>query len=519
MLEHVALGQSRFMTPGISPDQRGVVLGRYGLLLFPTLEGAVSWFRLYTAESSLDDILPALAILRLVTPLKSREIAVRIPASSSYAMDRASRCANLVAGQIFTGTTKHFVRYRDDRSPYGYDASEIRALPQGADLMVHGDDYTQTYKIEGELDFERLLFRLSLRRVPGGDRLREDERHELLLTVQRGLGEGVIRYLWRNRVQAEVGLVRPRGESSFDEGKPQSYLVFRVQDVPERILELFLATPGIDVFRSITSNVATEVGFRHVMDLGSCASVFDENLVYIFWGPTRAGGDRVDIIDGPLELSDIANLTRLNIDLDEPRESDHLQSAQQEAVGVVVRLAPSLAPPRHVVGTLIERDKAEWVKRLVYVLPQSSLRGHRVAVTDHGILLVSHSDIDIVPLGQPLAELAKGLLVPLGMDLVPRVAPDVLAAALGHGAGVLTVFPHEGRAFQVSEAALVPLERRAIGKIEVERAEEIDVTIGGVADPSVVNDPVGRFALWGFPKPPEAAKALPPAADEDAADK
>jgi hypothetical protein len=36
-LEHVALGQSRFMTPGVAPDPRGILLGRYGLLVFPTL--------------------------------------------------------------------------------------------------------------------------------------------------------------------------------------------------------------------------------------------------------------------------------------------------------------------------------------------------------------------------------------------------------------------------------------------------------------------------------------------------
>jgi hypothetical protein len=153
---------------------------------------------------------------------------------------------------------------------------------------------------------------------------------------------------------------------------------------------------------------------------------------------------------------------------------------------------------------LIPRERAAWVKRLVYVMPQTALRGHRVAVTDRGILMVADSEIDVIPLGQLLAELAPGLLVPLGMDLVPRVAPDVLARTLGHGAGVLTVFPHDGAPFQVNEAALVPLERRALARIEVERSTHIDAMVEPLADPSVVNDPVGRFALWGFPLPPKS---------------
>lgn len=498
MLEHVALGQSRFMTPGVAPDPRGVLLGRFGLLLFPTLEGVVSWFRLYSAESSLDELLPSLEILHVRTPLQSREMVVRIPATSSYAMDRAARCAHLVGGSTFTGTNKHFVKYRDERSPYGYDATEIKALPQGASFMLHGEDFTQVYTRERTLAFDRLLFRLSLRRVPGGDRLHSDERQELLLVVARGLGEGVIRYLWRNRVDAQVGLVRPRGESAFDDlGRRRSYLVFRVRSVPSRILELFLSTPGIDVFRMITSNVAVAVGFDHVIDLASCSSLFDQQAFYIFWGEE----DRVDVVDGPLELSGVEHLTRLEIDLEQTGPRQDLEAEKSDPVGVHVRLAPSLTPPRHVVGTLIPTEQAEWVKRLVYVLPPSSLRGHRAAVTDRGILMVANADIDVVPLGQLLAEMAPGLLVPLGMDLVPRVAPEVLARTLGHGAGMLTVFPHEGSPFQVSEAELVPLERRAVARIEVVRTETLDTSVDLSGEPSVVNDPVGRFALWGFPPP------------------
>ena len=114
-----------------------------------------------------------------------------------------------------------------------------------------------------------------------------------------------------------------------------------------------------------------------------------------------------------------------------------------------------------------------------------------------------------MPLGQLLSELSPGLLVPLGMDVVPRVSAEVLARALGHGSGLLTVFAHDGAPFQVAESALVPLERRALAKLEVERVEVTELSAAAVIDPSVVNDPVGRFALWGFPGGPER-KALPP---------
>lgn len=510
MLEHVALGQSRFMTPGVAPDPRGVLLGRYGLLAFATIEGVVSWLRLYSAESSLDELLTGLEIHQARTPLQSREMLVRIPATSSYTLDRAARCARLAGGSIYTGTSKHFVRYRDDRSPYGYDVAEIHAVPQGADLMIHDDNFTQSYRKEGQIAFDKLLFRLSLRHIPGGENLRADERAELVLVVARGLGEGVIHYLWRNRVDADVALVKPKGDSAFsDPGRDTRYLLMQVRELPERILELFVATPGIDVFRLAAPQVAVQVGFAHIVDLASCASVFEDNKFYAFWGrtPYESRTDRVDVIDGPLEFSSIENLTRLRLDLEQPREHADFDIAASEEIGVDICLAPSMATPRHVTAALIPLAQAPLLKRLVYFLPQSTLHGHRVAVTDRGILLVSTETIDVIPLGQLLSELSPGLLVPLGMDLVPRVSPEVLARALGHGAGVLTVFPPDGKPFQISESALKALERRTLAKIEVDRASVVEVALEEAGDPKVVNEAVGRFALWGFPAPPP--KSLP----------
>lgn len=517
MLERVALGQSRFMTPGVAPDPRGILLGRYGMLAFPSLEGVVSWLRLYAAESSLDELLSGLEIHQARTPLRSREMLVRIPAASSYAMDRASRCARLAGGALFTGTAKHFVRYRDDRSPYGYDAVDIHALPAATDLMLHGLDFAQAYTLEGQLAFDKLLFRLSLRRVPGGRSLRADERADLLLVVVRGLAHGIVRYLWRNRIEAEIGLVRPHGDSAFADGADPGYALVRTRNLPARILDLFLATPGITVFRWAAPQVAVQVGFDHVIDLGSCASVFDSERVYLFWGPRgptgtwaaagtagdqSATGDQVAVIDGPLALSGIEHLTRVHLRVEDARTDGTLEPQTGDEVDVQIRLAPSLAPPRRVIGTLIPLAQRQLFKRLVYFLPQTSLRGHRVAVTDRGILLVASADVDVVPLGQLLCELAPGLLVPLGMDLVPRVAPDVLSRSLGHDSGVLTVFAHHAPPFQLDEATLQPLDRRTVARIPVEAATAIDTRVEPAGEPAVVNEPVGRFALWGFPPPP-----------------
>jgi hypothetical protein len=244
-LEHVASGQMRFYTPGISPDPRGIALGRLALMTFPSLEGAVSWLRMYSAEASLDELISGMSISKVRTQLGSREVVIQIPAVSSYTCDRAARLARMVGGAIYTGSAKHFVKYRDDKSPYGYDAIDIGAMPASVELMVHGEGFSQGYRVEGDLPFDRLLFRLTIRKLPGAERLEQEDRGSLLLVVSRGLVEGVIRYLWRNKVDATIGLCTPRAPGAgVERAGGADYLLVRVRDLPERILGLCLGTPA-----------------------------------------------------------------------------------------------------------------------------------------------------------------------------------------------------------------------------------------------------------------------------------
>ncbi|MGE0397933.1 MAG: hypothetical protein AB7T06_14635 [Kofleriaceae bacterium] len=504
-LEHVAQGQTRFFTPGVAPDPRGILLGRFIVMTFATLEGAVSWFRLYSSEASLDELLANLTITKCKTALGGREIVVQVPAVSSYAADRAARLCRLVGGGVYTGTAKHFVKYRDDRSPYGYDAVDIGAMPASTDFMVHGDEFAQGYVREGELPFAKLLFRLSIRKLPGGENLDADDRGDLYLAVARGLSEGIIRYLWRNRVEAQAGLFTPGSTSAFDDrGGDRGYMLIHVRGLPERILQLFMGTPGIDVFRPAGTSAAVAVGYAHPIDLGSCASVFPADTFHMFWP-----GDRVDVLPGPIELSDIADLTSVDLELDRPRDPTQHSGKAPEPIGVELKLAASMGPPRRVVATLIPVAHGNRLKRILFALPPVSLRGHRVAATDRGILVVGSENLDVIPLGQLLSELTPGLLVPLGMDVVPRVTPEVLARALGHAPGIVTVFTTDGKPFQVAESAFQTLERRSLAKMEVDRAESLDYAAEAPADAQVVNDSVGRFALWGYPDAPDR-KQLPP---------
>ena len=144
MIERVVLHQSRFRTPGLVPDARGVALGPLGLVLLSSPERLVSFLRAAGEEGALDELLDSLRIMQVVSPLRTREMIVEVQASSSHRMDRLSAISRLLGGMVFTGSGRHFVKYRDAQAPFGYDIGELLAEP--GDLALYHDRFAQPYK-------------------------------------------------------------------------------------------------------------------------------------------------------------------------------------------------------------------------------------------------------------------------------------------------------------------------------------------------------------------------------------
>ena len=156
MLERIALHQTRLRTPGLGLDSKGVALGAKGLVLLPSLDRLVAWLSVYTRERSLEDLLPSLAIHLVRSKLGTREIALEIAAESSDRMDRAADVARLVGGFTFTGTSRHFVQYRDAAAPFGYDAPEL--LATDARLALYHERFTQRTRWSGRSSPRRSCF-------------------------------------------------------------------------------------------------------------------------------------------------------------------------------------------------------------------------------------------------------------------------------------------------------------------------------------------------------------------------
>jgi hypothetical protein len=444
MLDRIALYQTRLRTPGLGLDAKGVALGSRGLVLVSTIDRLVALLAVYTQDRSLEDVLPSLVIHTVRSKLGTREMTLELSAESSDRMDRIADVARLVGGLTFTGTSRHFVQYRDAAAPFGYDATDL--LSTDAALALYGDKFTQTYDIEGTVDLRALLVRL----MPHVDPSTYDAPGPRYLVAEQGLGAALIHYFVRSRVEGEVCVGEWPPASAFDPSPVRRHIM-RVADLPRRMRTLTTTTPGITTFLPAGHGVAVEIGFRHPVSLRACPVFEPGGMVFI-----RGRGDESWSLPRLPQMGDFRSFARVAL-----RSSDgpvaRTTSAPQD-VRVPLRVIPTSAPWKNVTAARLGPHEIPLLRRLAYALPHATIAATRIAMTNDGAFLRCAAGIEAIPLGTFYVEIHAGLYIPAGFDVAPAIAPSILYAALGAPTSQAIFVGPDARAVSVDESAFVPLE-------------------------------------------------------------
>jgi len=494
MLDRIALHQTRLHTPGLGLDPKGVALGGKGLVLLPSLDRLVAWLAVYTRDRSLEDLLPSLQLSWVRSKLGTREIAIELAAESSDRMDRVADVARLVGAFTFTGTSRHFVQYRDASAPFGYDAPEL--LATDAHLALYHERFTQLYDVDRAVDLRAFLLRL----MPQLDPRAETETGPVWIVAEPGIGPALVHYFVRSRVDGEVTVGEWPASSAFDEGATRRY-VFRIPELPARMRSLAHDTPGITTFFPAGPGIAVQFGYRHPVSLRACP-VFDPNGIVFL----RGGGAEPWALDRVPPLGDLRAFARVEMRSEETRALSVATGASAPSpVRVALRLLPSHAPWRSVTASWIAKDQLPLLRRIAYALPRSTIDRTTIAVTDRGVLLRSPAGIEAIPLGTLFVEVYPSLYVPAGFEVTPAVSPDVLHRALGSPQGRVMFLDASGHAIGVDEAAFAPLENALLlaPAWEPTVAEAIERTL----EEAIIElrpGPLGLLPLGNAEPPPDA---------------
>lgn len=432
-----------------------MLLGQRGIVLFPSIDRVVAFLRAYGDDSSLDDLVPSLEIRRLVTPLKTREVMLSVASESSYRMDRIAGFAKLAGGLVFTGTSRHFVKYRDAGSPLGYDVGEL--ADDNADVVLYHDAFQQPYAFERQIPLRELILKLApVPRPPAGDR----KLTRLFATAAPGLGAAVVRYLFRWRVTADVAIAEWPADSAFED-VPRKLYLFDLRDPPQRIATLLRSVPGVTLFEPVGDHVAVEHGFDHPIALDSCASIFGDEGIWLF-----RGDGRTDVVTPMPPFAPVRTLVQS--EYQDAGASSRQASPSPDSLGLALdlRVAHTLAPWRAVVASVVPIAQREWLARLLYALPAGTLAALRVAVAQDYVYFLDPNGIEGVPLGTFYSEVGTRVYVPAGTSLVPAVSREVLDELLrGRGDGHVFFWADGTPPRFVSDAAFGSVTKRALREI------------------------------------------------------
>jgi hypothetical protein len=463
LLERIALHQTRLHTPGLGLDSKGIALGAKGLVLLPSIDRLVAFLAVYTRERSLEDLMPSLAMRVVRSKLGTREITLEVAAESSDRMDRLADTARLVGGFTFTGTSRHFVQYRDAGAPFGYDAPEL--LSTDAALLLYHDRFSQTYDNERPIELRSLLLRL----MPHLDPATKLAQGLRIVVAEPGLGPALVQYLVRSRVDGDVGVAEWPPQSAFDDA-PVRRWILRIPELPARMLGLVHATPGITCFVPVGPGVAVEAGYRHPVELRACPVFDPAGLVLL-----RGRGDEAWSMPKLPPMGALSVFARVELRAEGHDASTATRVASAEGVRVPLRIAPSSGPRRHVTATWVEPAQIPLLRRLAYALPRATIAQATIAMTARGAFLRSRAGIEAIPLGTFFVEVHPDLYVPAGHEVTPAVSPDVLARALAIPPGHTVFLEPSARGIAVEQSAFVPLEAALLDAPPWEESIAVDI--------------------------------------------
>lgn len=517
-LERIALHQTRLRLPGLALDPGGVALGTRGLVLLPSIERLVAFLSIYTREHSFAELVGnagdeggfEIAVVR--SALATREIVVSFAASSTALLDLVADVARLAGGQTFTGGGRYYVQYRDRTAPFGYDVQELLRAEQGVDFALHHTSFTQAYARERPLDLRALVTRLEPRPDP-----RPDVAHALppgrplWLVAEPGVAAPLVAYFARHGVEADVGVVELPPASSF-EGSARRVALFRIQELPTRLVGLVLRTPGIRAYAPVGIGVAVEVGFVHPVHLSGLPIFPDQGIVLLPGRRPRAPRTEPLVIDPLPTFGPVSALAAVTL---EGQPVQATGQARPASVTVPLRLSPAVGGTRQVTASILSVEHAALLRRLAYALPESALEAARLArvrLAGGADLLVLRAPVGVenVPLGSFFSERAPGLFVLAGHDLLPACTPSHLAEAVGASLEEL-VFVHREpgdpaghlRVFRLPASAFVPLGQALVepeswgALLPAEVVELAAAELDAALVDDIVAEPLGLAPLRG----------------------
>jgi len=448
MIRAVAMGQTRFVVPGLVADGAGVVSGPEAVALVPTLGHLVGFLRSISHDQPILGALGRLEIQRARMRPGGPVVLARFRSRGINALDRAAALLRLHQGQLFTGGAPHAVRYRDAGAGLGYDAER---LVDDAELVLYDRAAARTIEAPRAVPFDGLVRQLSLSRLQG-----KEAQPDLYVRAPRVLVHRLLRFLTGRGVKAQVAVLS--GASRREEE-----VLLALRGTPDGLLPLLRGLPRTRLYRRLHARLFVESGWTHPLDLAGCVGLLGGDA-WLFFN-ADAGVDELPAGARFAPAADLA-LPKLTDAAGRALALDETEVLEPRSWPVrVVHRGAALGP---VVARLLEGPKAHaWLTKMVYLAPTAELsRGRLVAWADHA-LVVGAAGASALPVGRPLRALSPRILCALDAAITPRISRDRLHALIApEGEDRVLLLPN-GSGWRWRADDEVPLARHVLADLNL----------------------------------------------------
>lgn len=525
MLEPVARNQLSFRIAGLFQDGRGVVVGSEAVVVLLSIERVVSLVRLLCEELSLDDLLPTLRIELYRNPLGSTLYLLGFQCRDSLLLDRVARLARLLSSTLCVGAGRHFVAYRDDVAPLGYDV--VDPLSDPSDLTIYTPTLAQPCRKVRELSIRELVDKLQLLTLPGGlgrelspppmpdgSPAPIEPPEEMYLVCGVGLLPRLLRYLWQSGVVGELILPDPLPSTDgLPSDRSARTPILRLANPPLPLLLRLAGLPSVSLLRREGSNFLVELGHAHPLRLSSMQSLFPSSDLFLFLagrrGPLRAKAPSRTPMARLIE----PQLASPGEELAAPRPlvPRLLASAVTTPPPLkltlrLVRAQPTAA--EKLTAALIPWQRLGTLQRLLGLLSGESIFSLQAVGLPAGLFCFGSSAVQHLCAGQLYDETAPQVFVPAGSRLLPELPPPQLRTLLTQSEDQLVLFlPTEPQPLAVPKSLSSPLSLRLLQSLRSKLPETLlePATLREMF-PVLHCEPISFFStlpLWGLSSTPE----------------